>query len=188
MYAGLDELRNLPAQTTPDGVRVSLCVNAALVADIRPALQVGADGIGLYRTEVPFMCRDRFPGEEEQYLIYRQLLESFAPKSVVIRTLDIGGDKSLPYFPVEEENPNLGWRGIRVTLDHPEIFIVQLRAMLRASQGINNLRVLFPMVSNLSEVDEAIRLLKQAHREVVDEGHHVIYPKVGVMIEVPSAV
>lgn len=187
LYAGLDELRDLPAQT-PDGLRVQLCVNAALVADIRPALQVGADGIGLYRTEVPFMIRDRFPGEEEQYLIYRQLLESFAPKSVTVRTLDIGGDKSLPYFPVKEDNPFLGWRGIRLTLDHPEIFLVQLRAVLRASSGLNNLRILFPMISNLAEVEEALRLVKQAYREVLDEGNHVLYPKVGVMIEVPSAV
>lgn len=187
LYAGLSELRELRAET-PDGVRIPLCVNAGLVADIRPALQAGAEGIGLYRTEVPFMIRDRFPGEEEQYLIYRQLLESFAPKQVTVRTLDVGGDKMLPYFPIEEDNPYLGWRGIRVTLDHPEIFLVQLRAMLRASSGLNNLRVMFPMVSCVQEVDEALRLLRQAHREVVDEGASCVFPKTGVMIEVPSAV
>lgn len=187
LYAGLDELRELSAQT-PDGVRVSLYVNAGLVADIRPALQAGAEGVGLYRTEVPFMIRDRFPGEEEQYLIYRQLLESFAPKPVTIRTLDVGGDKSLPYFPVQEDNPYLGWRGIRITLDHPEIFLVQLRAMLRASAGLKNLRVLFPMISNIGEVEEALRLLRQAHREVMDEGYDARFPETGVMIEVPSAV
>ncbi|MBN9287688.1 MAG: phosphoenolpyruvate--protein phosphotransferase [Gammaproteobacteria bacterium 39-13] len=187
LYAGLDELRELPAQT-PDGIRVSLYVNAGLVADIRPALQAGAEGVGLYRTEVPFMIRDRFPGEEEQYLIYRQLLESFAPKSVTIRTLDVGGDKSLPYFPVQEDNPYLGWRGIRITLDHPEIFLVQLRAMLRASAGLKNLRVLFPMISSISEIEEALRLLRQAHREVMDEGYDARFPETGVMIEVPSAV
>ncbi len=187
LYAGLDELRELRAQT-PDGVRIPLCANAGLVADIRPALQAGAEGIGLYRTEVPFMIRDRFPGEEEQYLIYRQLLENFAPKPVTIRTLDVGGDKSLPYFPVTEDNPYLGWRGIRVTLDHPEIFLVQLRALLRASAGLKNLRVLFPMISSISEVEEAMRLLRQAHREVVDEGANACFPETGVMIEVPSAV
>lgn len=187
LYAGLDELRELRAQT-PDGVRIGLCANAGLVADIRPAIQAGAEGIGLYRTEVPFMIRDRFPGEEEQYLIYRQLLESFAPRPVTIRTLDVGGDKSLPYFPVQEENPFLGWRGIRITLDHPEIFLVQLRAMLRASAGLKNLHVLFPMISSLCEIDEALRLLRQAHREVIDEGYDAIFPETGVMIEVPSAV
>lgn len=187
LYEGLSELRELRAET-PDGVRIPLCVNAGLVADIRPALQAGAEGVGLYRTEVPFMIRDRFPGEEEQYLIYRQLLESFAPKHVTIRTLDVGGDKMLPYFPINEENPYLGWRGIRVTLDHPEIFLVQLRAMLRASSGLNNLRVMFPMVSSVQEIEEALRLLRQAHREVVDEGSPAVFPKTGVMIEVPSAV
>ncbi|MGE4348164.1 MAG: phosphoenolpyruvate--protein phosphotransferase [Candidatus Berkiella sp.] len=187
LYAGLSELRELRAET-PDGVRIPLCANAGLVADIRPALQAGAEGVGLYRTEVPFMIRDRFPGEEEQYLIYRQLLESFAPKQVTIRTLDVGGDKMLPYFPIEEDNPYLGWRGIRVTLDHPEIFLVQLRAMLRASSGLNNLRVMFPMISSIQEVEEALRLLRQAHREVIDEGSPVLFPQTGVMIEVPSAV
>ncbi len=187
LYAGLDELRELRSET-PDGECITLCVNAGLVADIRPALQVGAEGIGLYRTEVPFMIRDRFPSEEEQYLIYRQLLESFAPKPVTIRTLDVGGDKFLPYFPVVEDNPFLGWRGIRITLDHPEIFLVQLRAMLRASNGLQNLRVLFPMISSINEVEEALRLLRQAHREVIDEGGNARFPEVGVMIEVPSAV
>ncbi|MBS0287186.1 MAG: phosphoenolpyruvate--protein phosphotransferase [Proteobacteria bacterium] len=187
LYAGLDELRELRAQT-PDGVRIPLCANAGLVADIRPAQQAGAEGIGLYRTEIPFMIRDRFPGEEEQYLIYRQLLENFAPKPVTIRTLDVGGDKTLPYFPVKEENPYLGWRGIRITLDHPEIFLVQLRALLRASSGLKNLRILFPMIASISEVEEALRLLRQAHREVVDEGANAHFPEVGVMIEVPSAV
>lgn len=187
LYAGLDELKELKAQT-PDGVLIPLCANAGLVADLRPALQAGAEGIGLYRTEIPFMIRDRFPGEEEQYLIYRQLLEAFAPKPVTIRTLDVGGDKTLPYFPVKEDNPYLGWRGIRITLDHPEIFLVQLRALLRASAGLKNLRVLFPMISSISEVEEALRLLRQAHREVVDEGANAHFPEVGVMVEVPSAV
>jgi phosphotransferase system enzyme I (PtsP) len=107
---------------------------------------------------------------------------------VTIRTLDVGGDKSLPYFPVKEDNPYLGWRGIRITLDHPEIFLVQLRALLRASSGLKNLRVLFPMISSISEIEEALRLLRQAHREVVDEGYDARFPETGVMIEVPSAV
>ncbi len=186
-YASLEKLRDIKSQTK-DGINIALCVNTGLVADIRPAILSGAEGVGLYRTEVPFMIRDRFPSEEEQYLIYRQLLESFAPKPVTIRTLDIGGDKFLPYFKVEEANPFLGWRGIRVTLDHPEIFLLQLRAMIRASYGLNNLQVLFPMISNLSEVEEALRLLRQAHNEVVQEGAKAHFPKTGVMIEVPSAI
>lgn len=187
LYAGLEELRHLPAKT-PDEIHISLYANAGFVADIRPALQAGAEGIGLYRTEVPFMTRDRFPSEEEQYLIYRQLLEGFAPKPVTIRTLDVGGDKFLPYFSVQEDNPFLGWRGIRITLDHPEIFLVQLRALLRASSGLKNLRVLFPMVSNITEVEEALRLLRQAHREVVEEGADTRFPQTGIMIEVPAAI
>jgi phosphotransferase system, enzyme I, PtsP len=187
LYAGLAELRFLRAET-PDEVRFSLCVNTGLVADIRPSLKAGAEGVGLYRTEVPFMIRDRFPGEEEQFLIYRQLLEAFAPKPVTIRTLDIGGDKILPYFPIAEDNPFLGWRGIRVTLDHPEIFLVQLRAMLRANHGYNNLRILLPMISSVVEVDESMRLIRQAYREVISEGISCPFPAVGVMIEVPAAV
>ena len=187
LYAGLDELRECRAET-PDGRRVGLNVNTGLVADTRAAHQVGAEGVGLYRSEVPFMIRDRFPGEEEQFLIYRQLLESFAPKPVTIRTLDAGGDKHLPYLPIQEDNPFLGWRGIRITLDHPEIFLVQLRAMLRANRGLNNGRVLFPMISCLSEIEESLRLLKQAYREVCDECGETTFPKTGVMIEVPATV
>ena len=93
------------------------------------------EGIGLYRTEIPFMMRERFPTEKEQYQLYKQILKSCRDKPVVMRTLDVGGDKPLPYFPIQEENPFLGWRGIRMTLDHPEIFLVQVRAMLRANVG-----------------------------------------------------
>ena len=101
-------------------------VNAGLEADAGMSLSVGSDGVGLYRTELPFMTKDCFPSEEEQRVIYRQLLKAFYPKVVTMRTLDIGGDKVLPYFPIEEENPFLGWRGIRVTLDHPEVFLIQM--------------------------------------------------------------
>jgi phosphotransferase system enzyme I (PtsP) len=131
---GLEKLRDLPCETT-DGHRIPLWVNTGLMADVVRSLERGAEGVGLYRTEVPFLLRDRFPSEEEQRVIYRQQLEPFAPLPVTMRTLDIGGDKSLPYFPIEEANPFLGWRGIRVTLDHPEIFLVQVRAMMKASKG-----------------------------------------------------
>lgn len=181
------DLIDLPSET-PDGVHVPLYANTGLLTDITPSLRCGAEGVGLYRTEVPFMIRDRFPGEEEQYRIYRQVLEAFAPSPVTVRTLDIGGDKALPYFPVEEENPFLGWRGIRIALDHPEIFLTQVRAILRANAGLDNLQLLLPMISSVSEIDEAIGLVRRAHEALIEEGEQTTYPKIGVMIEVPSAV
>lgn len=185
--ATLEEIRDLPA-ITKDGYRIGLMVNTGLGADISISLAAGAEGVGLYRTEIPFMMRDRFPSAEEQRIIYRQLLASFAPRPVIIRTLDVGGDKPLPYFPIKEDNPFLGWRGIRITLDHPEIFLSQMRAMLRASEGLDNLRIMLPMVSDVTEVDEALRLLRKAYTEVRDEGIEIEMPQIGVMIEVPSAV
>jgi phosphotransferase system enzyme I (PtsP) len=184
---GLRELAQHPA-TTRDGHAVPVLANSGLLADIQPSLQSGAEGVGLYRTEVPFMIRDRFPGEDEQVAIYTQILSSFHPMPVTIRTLDVGGDKMLPYFPVVEDNPFLGWRGIRLTLDHPEIFLTQLRAMLRASREFDNLQILFPMISGLGELKETLVLLNRAREELLDEGHVVPMPRVGVMIEVPAAV
>jgi phosphotransferase system enzyme I (PtsP) len=163
---------------TLDGKRIPLWVNTGIIEDLEGALDQGAEGVGLYRTEVGFLLRDRFPSEEEQRLLYREQLEVFAPSPVTMRTLDIGGDKSLPYFPIQEDNPFLGWRGIRVTLDHPEIFLAQVRAMLKANEGLGNLRILLPMISAVEEADE----------EVIAEGYMEGLPPVGVMIEVPSAV
>lgn len=183
----LEALRDLPCETQ-DGHPLPLYVNTGLMADVTRSLEQGAQGVGLYRTEVPFLLRDRFPSEEEQRLIYREQLEAFAPKAVTMRTLDIGGDKSLPYFPIEEENPFLGWRGIRVTLDHPEIFLAQIRAMLKANEGLGNLRIMLPMISNISEVDEALVLIHRSHRELLQEGFSGELPPVGVMVEVPAAV
>jgi len=183
----LRELREKPA-ITPDNVGIPLYINSGLLADVKPSLKSGAEGIGLYRTEFPFMVRDRFPGEDEQCKIYRQVLKAFSPAPVTLRTLDIGGDKMLPYFPIEEDNPFLGWRGIRISLDHPEIFLVQLRAMLRASAGLSNMNVLLPMVNSVAEVDGALSLLRRAHHELIDAGVSISMPHVGVMIEVPSAV
>jgi phosphotransferase system, enzyme I, PtsP len=183
----LVKLRDKPAETT-DAHRIKLHVNTGLALDTGLSMSVGAEGVGLYRSEVPFMTRDRFPSEDEQYVIYRQILKAFAPRSVTMRTLDIGGDKPLPYFPIEEENPSLGWRGIRVTLDHPDLFLLQVRAMMRASQGLDNLRILLPMVTTLNEVDDAIKLINQAHAELIEEGCVFKKPDIGVMIEVPAAV
>ena len=183
----LEHLRDLPAET-PDGFRVALYANAGLLADLSPSLSVGAEGVGLYRTELPFMLHEQFPGEDEQRILYRQVLETFAPNPVTLRTLDIGGDKTLPYFPVTEPNPALGWRGIRFALDNPVILITQLRAMLRASAGLDNLRILIPMVGSVDEAEEAVHLVRRTWQELKDEGEEVTLPPCGLMIEVPSAV
>ncbi|MDH5600489.1 MAG: phosphoenolpyruvate--protein phosphotransferase [Gammaproteobacteria bacterium] len=183
----LTALRDLPAQTE-DGIKISLLANSGLLSDITPSLQSGAEGIGLYRTEFPFMSRQKFPSEEEQRNIYRQVLESFHPRPVTLRTLDVGGDKALPYFPIEEDNPFLGWRGIRITLDHPEIFLVQVKAMMRASIGLNNLKILLPMISDVGELNDSLGLIHQVYGELLEEGEDVVMPQIGVMIEVPSAV
>ena len=184
---GLEALKDLNCETT-DKHRVSLWVNTGLASDIVRSLDRGAEGVGLYRTEIPFIMQDRFPSEEEQRTIYRMQLEAFAPSPVTMRTLDVGGDKSLPYFPIEEDNPFLGWRGIRVTLDHPEIFLSQVRAMMKASVGLNNLRIMLPMISYVKEVDEALVLIHRAHAELVEEGVEALLPSIGVMVEVPAAV
>nr|WP_256835338.1 phosphoenolpyruvate--protein phosphotransferase [Pseudomonas oleovorans] len=184
---GLDALRALPCETL-DGHRMPLWVNTGLLADVARAQQRGAEGVGLYRTEVPFMINERFPSEKEQLATYREQLQAFHPLPVTMRTLDIGGDKALSYFPIKEENPFLGWRGIRVTLDHPEIFLVQTRAMLKASEGLNNLRILLPMISGIQELEEALHLIHRAWGEVRDEGTDVPLPPIGLMIEIPAAV
>ncbi|TXS93941.1 phosphoenolpyruvate--protein phosphotransferase [Parahaliea maris] len=183
----LESLRDLPCETL-DGHRLPLWVNTGLMVDVSRSLEQGAEGVGLYRTEVPFLLRDRFPSEEEQRQIYREQLEAFAPRPVTMRTLDIGGDKALPYFPIEEDNPFLGWRGIRVTLDHPEIFLAQVRAMLKANEGLGNLRIMLPMVSNLAELEEGLSLIGRSHQELQQEGFRGSLPPIGVMVEVPSAV
>ncbi|MCC5880668.1 MAG: phosphoenolpyruvate--protein phosphotransferase [Idiomarina sp.] len=183
--------RDLPAQTK-DGEAISLQMNAGLNIEHGKEHNGYVDGIGLYRTEIPFMMKDRFPTETEQRELYAQVLASFPNQSVVMRTLDVGGDKPLPYFPLHEDNPFLGWRGIRLTLDHPEIFLVQARAMLAANIDHGNLKVLLPMISSLEEVDEASRLLNQAYFEVRNElvqqqpGKTLQRPQLGVMIEVPG--
>ena len=184
----LEKLRDIPCHT-PDGIRFSLWVNTGLRQDTARSLKSGAEAVGLFRTEIPFLMRTSFPTEDEQIEIYREQLLDFAPRPVTMRTLDIGGDKDLPYFPIEEENPFLGWRGIRISLDHPEIFLVQIRAMLRASEGINNLRIMLPMISNVPELDRALQLIERAYQELTqEEGYTIKRPLIGAMIEVPAAV
>jgi len=184
----LEKLRDIPC-ITPDGFRFSLWVNTGLRQDTYRSLKSGAEAVGLFRTEIPFLMRSSFPTEDEQMDIYREQLVAFSPRPVTMRTLDIGGDKDLPYFPIEEENPFLGWRGIRISLDHPEIFLVQIRALLRASEGINNLRIMLPMISNIPELDRALELINRAYRELTEEeGCNIQMPPIGAMIEVPAAV
>ncbi len=177
---------------TLDGQRISLLVNTGLSATVEMEQFMQGDGVGLYRTEIPFMMRERFPSEQEQYELYHSLLSAHPSKEITMRTLDVGGDKPLSYFPIHEDNPFLGWRGIRLTLDQSDIFLVQIRAMLRASIGLSNLNILLPMVSSISEVIEAKRLIKQAFLEVKTEaqeqGKLLSKPDVGVMLEVPAVI
>ena len=187
LFEELAPLAEQPAATS-DGHAVPLWVNTGVAADVQRAREFGAEGVGLYRTEVSFLLRDRFPSEEEQRQLYREQLEALHPSPVTMRTLDIGGDKALPYFPIEESNPFLGWRGIRVTLDHPEIFLTQIRAMLKANEGLDNLRILLPMVTAIDELRSARELILRSHSEVMSEGFSAALPPIGVMIEVPAAV
>ena len=186
LVKGLEKLKNLPAETS-DHHRVNLYANTGLLADISPGLERGAEGVGLYRSEIPFMLHDTFPTEDEQTHIYRKVLEAYTPNPVYMRTLDIGGDKTLPYFGFTEENPYLGWRGIRFTLDNNSIFLTQIRALLKANMSTENLKIMLPMVSRVEEVDSFLSLLKQAIIQLKSEGLNVSRPSVGIMIEVPSA-
>lgn len=171
---------------TLDGARIELLLNAGLSADTSIAVNQGVDGVGLYRTEISFLLQHRFPSEEEQTQQYRHVLNTYPHQRVVMRTLDIGGDKPLPYLPIEEDNPFLGWRGIRFTLDHPDIFIIQLRAMLRASAESGNLSILLPMISGAKELDDALKFIYQAYQEVSQQDPRVVMPQIGIMLEVPS--
>jgi phosphotransferase system enzyme I (PtsI)/phosphotransferase system enzyme I (PtsP) len=134
------------------------------------------------------MVRDGFPSEEEQLNIYRHVLEAYRGKPVYLRVLDIGGDKALPYFPIREENPALGWRGIRFCLDNSPLLMTQVRAMLRADAGSGALSILLPMVSATRELQRFRELLSDALSQLQEEGHAVVRPRVGVMVEVPAAI
>ncbi|WP_341659681.1 phosphoenolpyruvate--protein phosphotransferase [Vibrio sp.] len=176
-----------PAQTK-DNVRIEIMLNAGLSADANIAINQGVDGVGLYRTEISFLLHHRFPSEEEQVLQYKSVLSTYPDKRVVMRTLDIGGDKALPYLPIEEDNPFLGWRGIRFTLDHPDIFVMQIRAMMKASVDHQNLSILLPMVSGTQELDSALELIERAHQELAKQDSRIAMPAIGVMVEVPSMI
>lgn len=184
---GLESLRESTA-TTLDGHRITLAANIELPEDVGHVGECGAEGIGLYRTEFLYFNRSTPPDEEEQYEAYRKVAERIAPHAVIIRTLDIGGDKPTECLDLgSEENPFLGCRAIRFCLNNPAIFKTQLRAILRA--GLHgNLKIMFPMISGLEELSHAKALLAEARAELVDRGTpHRADVELGIMIEVPSA-
>jgi phosphotransferase system, enzyme I, PtsP len=185
----LMEHGNEPAATS-DGHRVMMLANIALLADIHLAKRYGAEGIGLLRSEFSFLTYEDFPDETQQLALYNQMLEAVGGrKPVTIRTLDIGADKYPPYMRVpREENPFLGWRSIRISLEMSGLFKVQLRAILRAAARYN-VRILFPMISSLEELRRAKELLAESQAELYKEGlEHNPNIEVGIMVEVPSAV
>ncbi|HTM58487.1 MAG TPA: phosphoenolpyruvate--protein phosphotransferase [Candidatus Udaeobacter sp.] len=184
----LRELHDLPAVTL-DGHAVELGVNLELPGEVEGVLGSGADGVGLFRTEFFYLNRLELPTEDEQYAAYRSVAERIAPRPVIFRTMDLGGDKVASYLgTTHETNPFLGWRGIRFALQHPEVFRAQLRALYRASAH-GRTRVMFPMVSNLAELTRALELCRQAKGEL-DRAGQAYDPdlELGIMIETPSAV
>lgn len=178
--------RSLPAVTS-DGEAISLQINAGLVIDLDHLHESGADGVGLYRTEIPFMIREQFPRLGTQTELYREIYEKASGRPVVFRTLDIGGDKLLPYLrTTEDENPAMGWRALRIGLDRPAILRLQIRALLRAAAD-QELRVMFPLVAEVAEFDAARAMLEHEIERAAHRGHAP--PKVvrvGAMLEVPS--
>ncbi|HEC90985.1 MAG TPA: phosphoenolpyruvate--protein phosphotransferase, partial [Alphaproteobacteria bacterium] len=182
-YAGLKGL----ASVTLDGETISLKMNAGLLVDLPHLEETGADGIGLYRTEIPFMVRSEFPDVKSQCDLYEKILEQAKGKPVVFRTLDVGGDKILSYGDnFEEENPAMGWRAIRMSLDRPKILRQQLRALIRAAAG-RELDVMFPMISEVSEFNAARALLeKELERAKERGGPYSKDIRVGAMLEVPA--
>ena len=178
---------HMPAITS-DGFKVQLLANSALLGDVSPAKMHGAEGIGLYRSEIQFLTANALPTEAEQYTTYRALLEAYHPLPVTMRSLDVGGDKQLPYLPILEDNPALGWRGIRFALDNPAILVTQLRAMLRANFELGNLRIMFPMVGSVNEVREVRRMLDTIVAELSGQGIDAVVPPLGIMVEIPATV
>lgn len=183
----LEQLRNRPA-VTQDGKRIFLCVNVGNADDIRQALAMNIDGVGLFRSEFLYMENSHFPTEEEQYAVYKEAAQ-LCPQELTIRTLDIGGDKELPYFEFEkEENPFLGWRAIRISLDMKDMFKTQLRAILRAS-AFGHIRIMFPMIISSEELIEAKAVVAECKSELAAEG--IAFDEnieCGMMIETPASV
>ena len=173
---------------TRDGHRVEVVANVGNVEGAQTALEAGAEGVGLLRTEFLYLERDRLPGEEEQYGAYRAIADLFGDRPVILRTLDVGGDKDLPYLDLPQEtNPFLGLRAIRICLARPELFKPQLRAALRAGVG-RNLKIMFPMVATVAEVRVARSVLEECRAELLAEGKPAAERmEIGIMVEVPAA-
>lgn len=174
---------------TRDGHRVEVVANVGGVEEARSALQYGAEGIGLLRTEFLFLGRPQPPDEQTQYQVYQTILDVMEKRAVVVRTLDVGGDKDVPYYDFgTEDNPFLGYRGIRVMLDHPQDLKAQIRALLRASPN-HDLRIMFPMIATLDEVRRAKECFEEARQEVLGRAQPVAERiQIGIMVEVPSVV
>ena len=185
--AELAKLKDLPAVTL-DGHKVDVVANIGTIRDCEGAHRNGAEGIGLYRTEFLFMDRDQLPSEEEQFIAYKEVVEAMEGRLVVLRTMDIGGDKELPYLNLPKEmNPFLGWRAVRIALDRREILHAQLRAVLRAS-AFGKLAVMFPMIISVEEIRELKSVLETLKAELRAEGKAFDENiQVGVMVETPSA-
>src|SRR5690606_19638783 len=180
-------LAHLESQTQ-DGVRIALRANIDLPGEARTASDHGAEGIGLFRTEFLVVGRNSFPTEDEQFAAYREVVEAFAGRPVIIRTFDLGGDKFPAFLHMpKEENPFLGWRAIRVCLDEPEMFRTQLRALLRAT-AYGDVRIMLPMVNDISEVTRTREMLDAAAAELTAEGYELPSPyTLGVMLETPAS-
>ena len=187
--AEIDRSSATEPATTKDGIRVEVVANIGRPEETADSLELGAEGIGLLRTEFLYLDRKVAPDEEQQYSAYREILGAMGHRPVVARTLDVGGDKPLPYLDLgQESNPFLGWRAIRMCLDREDFFKIQLRALLRASPG-HDLRIMFPMIATLGELQKAKGLLEEAGDEVVRSGGQVSDDiQVGIMVEVPSVV
>ena len=182
----LDVFRTVPSRTL-DGEAGLICGNIGTAAEAQAALDAGAEGIGLLRSEFLYMDQPALPDEETQFQAYRQVLETMGGRPVIIRTLDVGGDKAIPALPMErEENPFLGCRAIRLCLERRELFRVQLRALLRAG-SYGDLKIMFPMISTLGELRSAKAMLEEARKELLREGVPVRKVPVGIMVEVPAA-
>ena len=185
--AELAKLKDLPAITL-DGHQVEVCANIGTVRDVEGAERNGAEGVGLYRTEFLFMDRDALPTEEEQFAAYKAVAEACGSQAVIVRTMDIGGDKELPYmnFP-KEENPFVGWRAVRIAMDRKEILRDQVRAILRAS-AFGKLRIMFPMIISVEEVRALKKEIEIYKQELRDEGKAFDESiEIGVMVETPAA-
>ena len=182
----LEAFRTCPSQTK-DGAALEICANIGTPQEAQQAMKYGADGVGLFRSEFLFMDRDALPTEDEQFEAYRTAAQTMAGKALIIRTLDVGGDKKLPTLELpHEDNPFLGFRAIRMTLSHPEIFRPQLRAILRAA-AYGDVRVMFPMIGSMDQLREAKALLREQEQTLQAEGVPIGPVKVGMMVEIPAA-